>query len=103
MNLAQIVAADLATQRQYALVFGEQLAQSLAQKWQQYGSTNCVPAPLRLVTGNWMLCADILSEVVEGRLLHAMWANSDLAAIEAGVAVVPLADALALLPPDPVV
>jgi hypothetical protein len=49
-----------------------------------------------------MLCADILSETRPGGLLEQMWTHSDQAAIAAGVTVMPWADAVSLLPSDPV-
>jgi hypothetical protein len=48
-----------------------------------------------------MLCADVLTEVTPGGLLHAMWIHADQAALLASVEVVPWADAVAMLPPDP--
>jgi hypothetical protein len=98
MTLTQLITADLAIKRQYALVFPVQLAQVLGAKWQQYGSTNLVPSPTTLTDGRYMLSADILSEVGPGGLLERMWANSDQAAIAAGVTVMPWADAVALVP-----
>jgi hypothetical protein len=98
MTLAQLLTADLATQRQYALVFPVQLAQVLGAKWQQYGNTNCVPSAVTLADGRYMLSADILSEVGPGGLLERMWSNSDQAAIAAGVTVMPWSEAVALIP-----
>jgi hypothetical protein len=48
-----------------------------------------------------MLCGDILTEIEPGGLLHAMWEAADKAVLGASVEVLPLADAVALLPPDP--
>jgi len=101
MSISDLVAAELTTQREYALVFSESLAESLAEKWRQHGSTNCIPSPVMRVDGTYMLCADLLSEVVPGGLLYAMWTNSDQEAIAEGVEVVLLSEAVALLPPDP--
>jgi hypothetical protein len=98
MTLTQLLAADLATQRQCALVFDTSLAGALAAKWAEYGSTNCVPSPVLLTDGRYMLSADVLSEVGPGGLLHAMWAASDIAAIAAGTEVMPWGDAVAMIP-----
>jgi hypothetical protein len=98
MTLPQLLSADLATLRQYALVFDASLAGALAAKWQQHGNTNCVPMPVTLTDGRYMLSADVLSEVHPGGLLHAMWAASDLQAIAAGTEVMPWADAVAMIP-----
>jgi hypothetical protein len=45
-----------------------------------------------------MLCADVLTEVMPGGLLHAMWIHADQAALLASVEVIPWADAVAMLP-----
>lgn len=82
----------------YALVFDATLAGRLSQVWRQYGNTNCVPTPSRLTDGRWMLCADILTEIGPGGLLHAMWHNVDQSAVMASVEVIPWADAVAMLP-----
>lgn len=87
--------------KQLALVFTPQLAGRLAQLHAQYGSRNCVPMPRMLTDGRLMLCADILTEVMPGGLLHAMWAAADQAVLLASVEVIPWAEAVALLPPEP--
>lgn len=84
--------------RVYALVFGDALAGRLAEVWSQHGSNECVPSPRRLADGRWMLCADILTEIGPGGMLEAMWANVDQSAVLASVEVIPLGDAVALLP-----
>jgi hypothetical protein len=88
--------------RGLALVFTPQLAGRLAQLHAEHGSTNCVPMPRVLTDGRLMLCADVLTEIEPGGLLHAMWAAADKNVLNAAVEVLPWADALALLPPDPV-
>jgi hypothetical protein len=84
-----------------ALVFTAQLAGRLAELHGQYGSTNCVPMPRALTDGRLMLCADVLTEIEPGGLLHAMWEAADKAVLNQAVEVLPWADAVALLPPDP--
>lgn len=98
MTLAQLLSSGFATQSQYALVFDASLAGALAAKWSEFGSTNCIPVPTLLTDGRYMLCADVLSEVHPGGLLHAMWAASDHQAIAAGTEVMPWAEAVALIP-----
>lgn len=85
----------------YALVFTPQLAARLAQLHAEHGSTNCVPMPRTLTDGRLMLCADVLTEIAPGGLLHAMWEAADKAVLNAAVEVLPWADALAMLPPEP--
>ncbi len=87
--------------KQLALVFTPQLAQRLAELHAVHGTTNCVPMPRVLTDGRLMLCADVLTEVMPGGLLHAMWAAADQAVLLQSVEVIPWADAVALLPPDP--
>jgi hypothetical protein len=85
----------------YALVFTPALAARLAQLHAAHGSANCVPVPRVLVDGRLMLCGDILTEVMPGGLLAEMWAAADKAILLPAVEVLPWADAVALLPPDP--
>ena len=78
----------------HVLVFGPALAQRLAELHAEHGSPNCVPMPLLLTDGRLMLCGDILTEVMPGGLLHAMWAAADHAVLLEAVEVMPLADAV---------
>jgi hypothetical protein len=89
--------------KELALVFTPTLAGRLAQLHSQYGTPNCVPMPRMLTDGRLMLCADILTEVMPGGLLHAMWAAADQATLLSSVEVIPWADAVALLPPEPTI
>ena len=99
MTLSDItLPITLVDARELALVFGPQLASRLEEIHLQHGTTNCVPVPRLLTDGRLMLCGDILTEVMPGGLLHAMWAAADQAVLLAGVEVVPLADAVAMLP-----
>lgn len=102
MKLADIMlpisAADAS---ELALVFTPQLAQRLAELHRLHGSSNCVPMPLVLTDGRLMLCADILTEIEPGRLLHAMWELADKEVLGREVEVIPWADAVAMLPPAP--
>jgi hypothetical protein len=86
-----------------ALVFTPQLAGRLAQLHAEHGSPNCVPMPRTLTDGRLMLCADVLTEIAPGGLLHAMWAAADQQVLGASVEVIPWADAVALLPADPAI
>jgi hypothetical protein len=86
-----------------ALVFTPTLAGRLAQLHAQCGTPNCVPMPRMLTDGRLMLCADILTEVMPGGLLHAMWAAADQATLLASVEVIPWDDAVAMLPPEPTI
>jgi hypothetical protein len=102
MTLAELtLPISYADARGLALAFTPTLAARLAQLHAQYGSPNCVPMPRKLTDGRLMLSADVLTEVMPGGLLHAMWIHADQAALLASVEVVPWADAVAMLPPDP--
>jgi hypothetical protein len=88
--------------KQYALVFDVALAQRLGEIYAEHGTPKCRPLPLPMVDGRLMLCADILTEVGPGGMLHAMWEAADKAVLAEAVTVMPWADAVALMPPNPV-
>jgi hypothetical protein len=87
--------------RQWALVFTAELAERLAEIHAGHGSRLCRPVPQLMTDGRLMLCADVLTEVMPGGLLHAMWEAADKEVLSQAVEVIPWADAVALLPPDP--
>jgi hypothetical protein len=87
--------------RQYALVFDVALAERLAEIHAAHGSNKCRPVPRQMGDGRLMLSADVLTEVMPGGLLHAMWEAADKAVLAQAVEVMPWADAVALLPSDP--
>ena len=86
--------------RQYALVFDVALAQRLAAIHAEHGSNKCRPVPRVMTDGRLMLSADVLTEVMPGGLLHAMWEAADQAVLNAQVTVLPWAEAVALLPAE---
>ena len=88
--------------KQMALVFTPALAARLAELHAEHGNTNCVPMPRTLTDGRLMLSADVLTEVMPGGLLHGMWAAADQSVLLPAVEVIPWADAVALLPAEPV-
>jgi hypothetical protein len=99
MTLADLtLPIDLETARGLALVFSPALAARLGELHAVHGSPNLVPVPRVLTDGRLMLGADILTETRPGGLLAAMWQNSDHAAIAAGVTVMTMDEAAALLP-----
>jgi len=98
MNLSDItLPISYAEAKDLALVFTPQLAARLAEIHAAHGNRNCVPTPRFLTDGRLMLCGDILTEVMPGGLLNAMWAAADQAVLLVGVEVVPLAEAVAML------
>ena len=84
--------------RARALLFAPQLAARLAEIHAVHGSQKCVPMPRTLTDGRLMLSADILTEVMPGGMLHAMWGHADKEVLLPAVEVVPIADAMALMP-----
>lgn len=84
--------------RQHALLFSPALAQRLAQLHAQYGRPDCVAMPVALTDGRLMLSADLLTAVEPGGWLHEMWQHADQAVLLPSVEVVPIADAVALMP-----
>jgi hypothetical protein len=87
--------------RQWALVFDVALAQRLAEIHAEHGSRLCRPVPRVLTDGRLMLSADVLTEVMPGGLLEGMWAAADQSVLAQAVTVMPWAEAVAMLPPNP--
>jgi len=81
----------------HALVFDVSLAQRLAEVQAQHGDPRHVPAPRTLTDGRFMLTADILTECLPGGLVYGGFSQLDAGRFDE-IEVVPLADALALLP-----
>ena len=84
----------------HALLFDVALARRLAEVQGQHGDPRHVPAPRTLTDGRYMLTADILTECLPGGLVYGGFSQLDAKRFDE-IAVVPLAEALALLPPDP--
>ena len=86
----------------HALLFTPALAQRLAELHAEHGRPDCLASPVLLTDGRLMLTADILTATEPGRWLHEMWEAADKAVLLPAVAVVPIAEAMALLPqPSP--
>jgi hypothetical protein len=86
----------------YALVFDATMASRLAQVQSEHGDPRHVPNPRLLSDGRFMLHADILTECVPGGLVYGGFSHLDATRFDE-IQVVPLAEALALLPPDPTI
>ena len=86
--------------KQHALLFDAALAQRLVELHAEHGRPDCRANPRLLTDGRLMLTADILTAIEPGGYLHAMWEAADKAILLPAVEVVPLADAVALLPPE---
>ena len=87
--------------KKHALLFDVALAQRLVELHAEHGRPDCRATPRLLTDGRLMLTADILTAIEPGGYLYAMWEAADKAILLPAVEVVPLAEALALLPADP--
>ena len=88
----------------HALLFTTALAQRLAALHAEHGRPDCLASPVALTDGRLMLTADILTATEPGGYLHQMWQHADMPVLLPAVKVLPIAEALALLPqPSPVV
>jgi hypothetical protein len=83
----------------HALLFDAALAQRLAEVQGQHGDPRHVPAPRTLTDGRFMLTADILTECLPGGLIYGGFSQLDSGRF-GEIAVVPMAEALALLPSE---
>jgi len=99
MTLADIIDQPLTyeTAKDLALVFSPELAAQLAAIQSQYGNPKHVASPVDLTDGRKMLCADLLTEVGPGGMYATGFGflPTELFPL---VEVVPMADAIALLP-----
>lgn len=84
--------------QQHALLFSPALAQRLAELHAEHGRPDCIAMPVTLTDGRLMLSADILTAIEPGGWLHEMWEAADKAVLLPSVEVVPIAEAMALLP-----
>lgn len=82
-----------------ALVYPYEVAVVLYGIQEEHGDRRHIPAGRQLTDGRWMLCGDILSEVGEGGIMSMAFAFIT-PELMASVDVIPLSEALALLPPD---
>ena len=83
----------------HALLFDVALAQRLGEVQAQHGDPRHVPAPRTLTDGQYMLTADILTECLPGGLVYGGFSQLDAARFDE-IEVVPLAEAVALLPAE---
>jgi len=84
-----------------ALVYSYDLAVALYQVQAEHGDPRHVPIGRQMTDGRWMLNGDILSEVGKGGILEQAFRHVT-PEMMAAVKVIPLSDAVALLPADPV-
>jgi len=98
MTLAELtLPVPYADCKDLALVYPYEVAVALYYVQAEHGDPRHVPAGRQLTDGRWMLCGDVLSEVGPGGILHGAF-DYITPEMMASVEVVPLADAVALLP-----
>jgi len=99
MTLADLISQPVSyeTAKDLALVFSPELAAQLAAIQAQYGNPKHVASPVDLTDGRKMLCADLLTEVGPGGMYATGFGflPTELFPL---VEVIPMADAIALLP-----
>lgn len=99
MTLADLISQPVSyeTAKDLALVFSAELAAQLAAVQSEHGNPRHVAAPVPLVDGRLMLCADLLTETGPGGLYAQGFAHLP-AELFAQVQILPMADAVALIP-----
>lgn len=103
MTLADLITQPISyeTARDLAIVLTPDQASTLGAIQAQYGNPHHVAAPVPLVDGRLMLCADLLTEIGPGGL-YAQGFSHLPDELFAQVAILPMANAIALIPqPDP--
>lgn len=83
-----------------ALVFDAALAGRLAEVQAEHGDPRHVPSPRSLTDGRFMLTADILTECLPGGLVYGGFSQLDAGRF-GEIEVMPLSQAVALLPVQP--
>jgi hypothetical protein len=103
MTLAALISQPVSyeTARDLAIVLTSNQAATLGALQAQHGNPRHVAAPVPLTDGRLMLCADLLTETGPGGLYAQGFAHLP-AELFAQVQIIPMADAIALIPqPDP--
>lgn len=102
MTLSEFLASplpDSATLQKLAIVFDASMAQRLAEVQGEHGDPRHVPNARLLTDGRYMLTGDILIACQPGGVVHGGFSHLDASRFDE-IEVIPLADALALLPPE---
>ena len=99
MTLADLITQPVSyeTARNLAIVLTPEQAATLGAIQQQYGNPQHVAAPVPLTDGRLMLCADLLTETGPGGLYAQGFAHLP-AELFPQVTVIPMAEAIALIP-----
>lgn len=99
MTLAELITQPISYEAacNLAIVLTPGQAATLGAVQQQYGNPRHVAAPVPLTDGRLMLCADLLTETGPGGLYAQGFAHLP-AELFAQVEILPMADAIALIP-----
>ena len=99
MTLADLITQPISyeTAKELAIVLTPMQAATLGAIQQQYGNPLHVAAPVPLTDGRLMLCADLLTETGPGGLYAQGFAHLP-AELFPEVQIIPMADAVALIP-----
>jgi hypothetical protein len=99
MTLAELITQPVSyeTAKELAIVLTPEQAATLGAIQQQYGNPLHVAAPVPLTDGRLMLCADLLTETGPGGLYAQGFAHLP-AELFPQVQIIPMADAVALIP-----
>jgi hypothetical protein len=99
MTLADLISQAISyeTARDLAIILTPEQAATLSEVQAQYGNPKHVAAPVPLTDGRLMLCADLLTETGPGGLYAQGFAHLP-AELFPQVAIIPMADAIALIP-----
>ena len=99
MTLADLITQPISyeTAKEFAIILTPEQAATLGAIQAQYGNPKHVASPVELTDGNLMLCADLLTETGPGGLYAQGLAHLP-AELFPQVAVIPMADAIALIP-----
>ena len=100
MTLADLITQPVSyeTAKELAIILTSEQATTLGAIQAQYGNPRHVAAPVPLVDGRLMLCADLLTETGPGGLYAQGFAHLP-AELFPQVEILPMADAIALIPP----
>ena len=98
MTLADLITQPVSYEiaRDLAIILTPEQAATLGAVQAQYGNPQHVAAPVPLVDGRLMLCADLLTETGPGGLYAQGFAHLP-AELFAQVQILPMADAIALI------
>jgi hypothetical protein len=103
MTLADLISQPVSYEsaKELAIVLSPDQAATLGAIQAEHGNPRHVAAPVPLTDGRLMLCADLLTETGPGGLYAQGFAHLP-AELFAQVQILPMADAIALIPqPDP--